>query len=1284
MLGRLFRQNSQSSISNQQPNSNIKQPPFQNPHPKIPHHSSGSNVNSYEDSYTRSNLYGTPDSSSLKPYHPNQKFFRIIIAQDGGSLRSKQVLYDSSSSMDHNQNPSSSWQLNSNPNQSSPSSKNPKSNLSAKNILTSKIYHNASELNDYMFGCGLPTNESASSTKMHILPTLNNSIYGSYLSVLITKLFLIPSATSETNTSNPTTNNEDDDSTWLPHPSIPIKETTMKNLSLNLPSRRNSSTSLISSTSSSPSQNSNSLNYISSRFSIGIIIPIESIDDDIADIIYNNWDEITHFLIVLQKIVSKKLISALNNSISLPPLLPSPTSLNSTTPNSSPFIIKKRIQFPSYILQNDHELNGQLFKLIKLLHYNSNIPKLINSNSLIKHSILNPTTSNFSPILINWILEIINWLEFKDGKSNNSNQSSNINFNYNSQFHQDNASFSNHDHIQPSAHPTNNLNNSHNIGNTFLASLLALLIPLRQKLCNKPVGASLNNKQEKEITRVVIMTGNPMVAKKLIFIINALIPNDKFLVDLNETIVDLDIDDDNSLGHHENETNETSISNDDNDDDNKNTNEKNNFNDNIDNVTTTPKIKNSEFQQSNPPSPKLKVSPSSPSKFSSSNGKQVLPITPYNSHSTSPTKPIPIKNSGLSSSPVATRELSSSMSSNSSSLNRSASYSKGWEIPTKSGPSTSTTGKALPSRVETSSKNIPIAQESLLSERRSSQSKSFSMAYLSSSLNSSLSSSASNYSLSKLGGSFMEKWRNTLNSSAGNNTGTIGTPGGFGSSYQTPNENSGGSYNASNGYFNINHHANGVNINNNYNNSHNLYDSSEYVPHYQSGSLTKRSSVQSLRTPSPVVEFSIDESSNSQLNIGSLTPVSQLSSQAKLSRTQSMFDLYHMNNHNHNHCVQDKRFNVIQEGSPSHHPMLYHGHHQPQKEIVGLKRTKSSVITPILQARTLKNINEINKSRIETKCSKIMKANISYSIENQSDRILNVDSIDFTNHSRDSPDISVNDTDDSFHDENTVTSSMLNKSISVNSIKPVSERPLQLYKRNSLFPNVAFVDEFRPEFTVQSCPVNPKLESQVMTAMKNDLLFYQNNCEYEKVTSRTVFISLRAREIKLIEMNVGGEILQNLKNKSSSSQNNVSTLNKNPEETLSPSTRGNGGASVNQSPLSAYFKNSSNLPENINSPMKYNENSQQTSMTNSVSNSGSTSSSYKTTIKKIFTPNKSSGDKNLINTVETTLTEINKLFNPESQSKDYFQHNKQHSNDDHDDGNDFNEKLAILISNLLH
>ena len=49
---------------------------------------------SYEDSYSREILYGTHNANLLKPYYFNNQHFRIFLAQDGGNLRTKQILFD--------------------------------------------------------------------------------------------------------------------------------------------------------------------------------------------------------------------------------------------------------------------------------------------------------------------------------------------------------------------------------------------------------------------------------------------------------------------------------------------------------------------------------------------------------------------------------------------------------------------------------------------------------------------------------------------------------------------------------------------------------------------------------------------------------------------------------------------------------------------------------------------------------------------------------------------------------------------------------------------------------------------------------------------------------------------------------------------------------------------------------------------------------------------------------------------------------------------------------------
>lgn len=833
MIGRLFRQNSSSSLNLD----GSQQLPIQQQLQQ-------SGQNSYEDGYTREILYGVNDKSILKPFELNNKFFRIVVSQDGGNLRSKQLLFDSSV------NDNKCNKINSN-----------KSNLS-RNILTSKIHHNINELHDYMFGCGLPTIEHQSVTKIHILPIVNNQTYGSYKSVLITRLFLL--------TDGQDSNEEPSD--WILKPTLPLNESKI---------------------------NTNSKN-ISSRFGIGLVIPLP---ENESDVISNNWNVICHYMIILQKIVGKKLISILTENFQ---------------EGTNSYIINKRIQFPSYILSNDNDLFNNLVKLIKLINYNSNIPKLINSNSLIKAS---PQIPKFHPILINWVVEVLNWLEFKE-----LNQSS-----------------------------------------KFLSSLFALIIPLRFQLSENPIHYDYNlNHNSKDIVRIVIMTGNPMVAKKLAFIINGLIPDSKvfnllsdddLLLDMNDLDIDTDVDEDDLLADSPG-------------------------------IDSTLDVTNDVISEDYSYKPPV-----------------------INS------KPIPIKGRSSFSS------LDNSFSNPSF---------KGWDI----GKSTTSTS------INSNSKNLPINKSSL--------SKSSSMAYLSSSLNSSLSSSASNYSLTKIGGSFIEKWKNSFNSSMNTN-----------------------------------------------------YDNIDYHPP-KSNNVNRKLSIQTLRTPSPALEIE----------------------EFNLPKTQSMIDL---NNGNLRKLIK------IDDDL--------------------ISRTKNIVY----KDETFLT----NDNKIKNKISTIM--NQEYFNIKQEDS-----SID---------------------------------------IEPINQLSNELCNYENLLPNVAFTDEFRSEFILQSCPINPRLEQQVVNSMKNDLLFYQNNCKINNISLKTIFISLRAREIKLIEMKSG--------------------------ETISPNID-------SPSPIQSYF--------------------------NDFKRNGS----YKTSIKKVYTPTKNNGDIELINLIDKNLNQIN----------DLFYENFKETNNEYN--NEFYEKLSQLVFKLIN
>lgn len=1023
MLGRLFKQNSQPL--DPQPLQNPATPP----------------QNSYEDSYTRDILYGSLAISQLRSQAFNPGRFRLVVAQDGGNLGNKQVLYDSGQprpELTQTPSPTVSPTQNADPGLSH--------RLSVVSLLRSACFspspsgsvkitkqHNLNDLNDYMFGRGLPSSETHTATKVHLLPTFSLG----YPAVLVTKLFLLSDK-----------NNTFDmvdyvyDPSWSPTPTLPTRET-----GVNFVAPWKSPTRCLS-----PDPNSKST--VNSRFSIGIIIPLELPGQNIHEVVFSNWEIITHYLVVLQKVVTKKLLMALKYS---------------TVNQQCPYVINRRILFPNHMLQSDTELAFQLTKLVKLVVFNCNTPKLINSHSLMKYSIEHPG-SKFKSILINWALEVVNWLEFKDGRNfvsmhpaGNSHLGS---FNFNSPFH---------NHGPQNINPTSGLSKaieSSALSNTFLASLLALLIPLRHLLTVRPMGPSYNQfDNSKEVTRIVVMTGNSMVAKKLIFILNGIIPDYEFYSQ---------IDDDNYDQNSERNSDPNS--------DLLPIDSKDSYQDDTeqDDSTTIHDPLDSTLDSIKPEIPNV----------SSSNLGSLSPASicsPEPSNATM-VKPIPIRHTKQAA-PGTPSDGSLSVSSN-----------KGWEVPVKASACISIAGASNPtSAMETNVKNIPIAQQIPI-HGRSSVSNSSSVAYLSSSLNSSLSSSASNYSLSKFGSGFLDKWKNSLVSSQ---------PG-------------------------------------SHNNSHAFEDNAPY----SSDMLTKRNSILQLKTPSPALEQDEFPWEASATTVCLSSPA-----RLKISRTQSLLNLY-------NHDLNKKG----------------HSFHSDLPAL-NIKRTKTSAIVPIASDKA-GEVWEMNQERIRLRCSIIMKSRISVGTKNN--QTLNINALDYP--------VSGAST---FYEQSITSDSRDSKWANDLACLP-------LHKRKALLPNVAFVEEFRPEYIVQSCPVNPKLEAQVMSAMKNDLLFFQNNCGYEKVTSKTVLISLRAREIKLIEMQLGGQERQGLYGLPAPSPAFASQI--------TPPITSN-------SPFLSFFHENGPHQERRRS--------------------GSTS--YRTTIKKVFTPNRNSGDKELINKVEAQLEELTKV-----------------------------------------
>lgn len=918
MLGRLFRQ---SLLPNLGPSTNSNS--IGNPN------ASGPN---FEDSYTREILYGAPDLN-LAPVHLDSKKFRMLVAQDGGNLRPRLVLFDSASDV------SDSGSSVPARNGSDPSI-TPVRNF--KPSLGGKFMYSTNELFDYMFGRGIPTHELSTVTKVHILPTLAHS------AVLITKLFMIV----ERGGGSDSYENASGAAAW--NLSAPIDFAVSKSCS----EVKENPTSSPDPAYRNPENSFRSA--LSSRFAVGIVIPLNPPLLGLSEVLTSQWDVVTQHLVVVQKLVSKKLIQGFKASV---------------VNGHSPYVQNRRVIYPPGFLLNDPDILHQLNRIVKMESYAVNIPRLISSHSLMKHAI-DHDNSQYRSLLYNWALEVINWLEFKDGRNVASMHSSGVGSNINH-----NSFFMNSHGFSQSATP-----------NLFLAHLFTQVLAVKSELRDHYRRQSQKT-PIKRVARVVIMTGNSVVAKKLVFILNGLIPNMEFRQLLEHQSTPDDSDTDLEYGED------------------------------VDVYETS--------------------SPASEPRASSTGVGSAagdLPTEVYldengrddsNTHDGPKVGPIPIRQ--------AERVTSGSDSEGMASLSYSS--RKGWEVPQKAPVSVyhSGTPQSLSGSRKSESRNSPAVQQIPI-HGRNSLSTGSSTAYLSSSLNSSLSLSASNYSLSKLGSSFFDKWRNSF--------------------YQP----------------------------------HTLsdFDNGTIVE-----SIPQRIANVSLKLPSPSVE-------NEEFNWDPVSP------QSRISRTQLMLDLCPGGNNK-------QAIGVLAS--------------------VRIDRNKTSVNVPISSSSNSKN-SEI----LRAKCDEIARMPLS---ANLVDDVLRVEDVDDT-----------------------------------------SFRPLR--KSKALTPVVAFVDEFRPEFAVQSCPVNPKLELNVLAAMKNDLIFYQNHCGYEGVSSKTIFISLRAREIKLIELVCGR------------AANNGNATTPPPLHT----------------PLTSYFVDSAERR---------------------------TSNNYRTTIKKIYSPIRTSADRDSVNAVETQLEQLTEI-----------------------------------------
>ena len=941
MLGRLFRQ---SSLEQFNRNQTVNEDG--DPDGATNTRAGNSSTSSYDDSYTREFLYGTSSLKDLCPNHINKAFFRVIVSQDGGNLRSKQVLFDSASQ---------DYEAGGNEKVTMSKIASRKNQTHNAGILTSKIHHNANELNDYMFGCGLPTNEFRSSTKVHLLSLLNNLIYGSNRSVLVTRLFLL-------------TESEDEllllldakDEMWRPRSALPVSETFE-------PADMCASPRKCKSLENIRLKGEN----LNGRFAIGLIIPLDTYDH-LTESVFNNWEEISRYLVLFQALISKKVKTALSYNVSNFTHLSSLSVYDwELTDRNCPYIVNRRIQLPNYAFQNEHDLHHQLKKLIKLIYYDSNLPRLINSNSIIRYNLENDGSTFFS-LVRSWVSEVSNWMEFRDGQWKKENI----------QRQCKSKTYRGGDYSNSTESLVNSvaggLISPYNNGNAFLATLIAYLKYIKQLLEAGDQCPFANGVCDLQNTRVVVSSNNPVVAKKLVFIINGFFEDKKFMELLGDkesllaSILETSYGDGNDTSLHEGSCQDVE-----------------------EHAKHRDKLQNDLSQHQN---------------LSSSDLNEQLLAENNEVKKELRSSPIPIR-----------KQSSTSLAS----LDESWSHpflSKNWEKPHKAVASTSTVPSK--SRVETVTNVIPIASSD--KDRYRSLSKSSSMAYLSSSLNSSCSSSASNYSLSKLGSSFFDKWR----SSHGTQPNTF--------SYPKP-------------------HVPGI----------------EDAPLLVSGSsIPRKNSLQLLRTPSPMVDR--DEYF---LRNGTCSTVP-----------------------GHIYNVNSGAYFRSPRADPSfEHTEVQGDKHHSSREMTrkgkDIRRNKTSVYLPNDPSFNKVNVLNYNRCIIREKCRQIFHSNLS--MNSQESSTLYIEGENFGSGGA-ATKCGTEDNSDLVEESNN------------SRLVPVKSKVLP--------PSVAYSEEFRPEFMLQSCPVYPRLEAQIIKAMREDLLFRRSDFRLQKPSSKTVLVDLRTRQIKVFDM----------------------------------------------------------------------------------------------------------------------------------------------------------------------
>lgn len=359
-------------------------------------------------------------------------------------------------------------------------------NISIKQKLNKRLYHSISELSVFMFGCfGMPMSESNMTTKIHYLPSLSKM----HSSILITRLFSLDS--SFTLKPHKIFSGSND---WEPHPFLETDE---------IPLNENQST----------------------RFAIGLIIPVSSSIESVRDEITENWSHISDSLLKMQNLIVQRLKNAYavqTRSKKNQQQLVHANNLTNIN-NMGNLNKSKKFSFQLYCLQTDVDIFQNFGSFIGLMVSLIEIPRLFID---LKHS---------NQSLIDWAATLSLWLELKDGRTHSHDH-----FNSDTDHDDDcsdNGLHFTHSNSSDTFHTPSYLGSytaSHILHSSatapstqslkFLASLLTIFLPLRHELFED----TLNQSQNLSKLRIVIGTGNPLVSQKLIFILAGILGYEKF------------------------------------------------------------------------------------------------------------------------------------------------------------------------------------------------------------------------------------------------------------------------------------------------------------------------------------------------------------------------------------------------------------------------------------------------------------------------------------------------------------------------------------------------------------------------------------------------------------------------------------------------------------------------------------------------------------------------------------------------------------------------------------